>query len=107
MLAEANREIRLAFESADAQRRAQHRFAKPMAYLDELIGRLEELQLKGTTELPTMFKPQLNRASELLPPGVAGPSSWPRRTARVIDRCFDLQERVLLAQRRLQHDHAN
>jgi len=107
MLAEANREIRLAFESADAQRRAHDRFAVPMAYLDELIGRLEELQLKGTTELPTMLKPYLHRASELLPPGVAGPSSWPRHTARVIDRCFDLQERVLSAQRRLQHDDPN
>lgn len=103
MLAEANREIRLAYESANAQRRADERFGVPMAYLDELIRRLEELQLKGTTELPTTFKPHLYRASELLPPGVAGLSSWPRRTTRVIDQCFDLQERVLSAQRRLHH----
>ncbi|HET9849542.1 MAG TPA: hypothetical protein VFR68_13420, partial [Candidatus Dormibacteraeota bacterium] len=74
--------------------------------LDELIRRLEELQLKGTTELPGKFKPRLYRVSELLPPGVAGPSWWPRRTSRVIDQCFDLQERVLLAQRRLHHDDA-
>ena len=103
MLAEANREIRLAFDTAHARRLAQQRYVAPMAYLDELISRLEELQLKGTTELPTMVKPYLYRASELLPPGVAGPSSWPRHTARVIDRCFDLQERVLLAQGRLHH----
>lgn len=107
MLADANREIRLAFETASAQRLAQRRFAAPMAYLDELISGLEELQLKGTTELPGKFKARLSRATELLPPGVAGPSSWPRRTARVIDQCFDLQERVLLAQRRLHHDDAD
>lgn len=107
MLAEANREIRLAFETADAQRLAQQRYATPMAYLDELIGRLEELQLTGTTELPTMFKQHLYRASELLPPGVAGPASWARRTARVIDQCFDLQEHVLLAQGRLHQDDAD
>jgi hypothetical protein len=70
MLAEANQEIRLAFDTANAQRQAY-------------------------------------RASELLPPGVAGPSSWPRRTARVIDRCFDLQQRVLSAQRRLHRDDAD
>jgi hypothetical protein len=103
MLAEANREIRLAFDTANAQRLAQQRFGAPMAYIDELIRRLEELQLKGTTELPRKFKSRLDRATELLPPGAAAPSSWPRRTARVIDRCFDLQERVLLAQRRLHH----
>jgi hypothetical protein len=107
MLAEANREIRLAFETADAQRLAQQRFAVPMAYLDELIGRLEELQLTGTIELPGTFKPRLYRAIELLPSGVAGPSSWPRRTARVIDQCFALQEHVLLAQGRLHHDDAD
>jgi hypothetical protein len=107
MLAEANREIRLALDTANAQRQAQQQYAAPMAYLDELIGRLEELQLKGTTELPMTFKPRLYRASELLPPGVAGPPSWPRRTARVMDQCFDLQERVLLAQRRLHHDDAD
>jgi hypothetical protein len=107
MLAEANREIRLALDTANAQRQAEQRLVAPMAYLDELIRRLEELQLKGTTELPTAFKPGLYRANELLPPGVTGPSSWPRRTARVIDQCFDLQERVLLAQRRLHHDDAD
>ena len=107
MLAEANREIRLAFDTANAQRLAQQRSVAPMAYLDELISRLEELQLKGTTQLPRFFKPYLYRVSELLPPGVTGPSSWPRRTARVIDQCFDLQQRVLLAQRRLHHDDAD
>ena len=107
MLAEANRQIRLAFDTADAQRLAQQRYVAPMAYLDELISRLEELQLKGTTQLPRFFKPGLYRVSELLPPGVTGPSSWARRTARVIDQCFDLQERVLLAQRRLHHDDAD
>ncbi|HET9849972.1 MAG TPA: hypothetical protein VFR68_15660, partial [Candidatus Dormibacteraeota bacterium] len=79
MLAEANREIRLALDTANAQRQAQQRYVAPMAYLDELIRRLEELQLKGTTELPGKFKPRLYRVSELLPPGVAGPSWWPRR----------------------------
>jgi hypothetical protein len=107
MLAEANREIRKALETADAQRLAQQRSVAPLVYLDELIRRLEELQLKGTTELPGTFRPRLHRASELLPHGVAGPSSWPRRTARVIDQCFELQERVLLAQRRLHHDDAD
>ena len=34
-------------------------------------------------------------------------TSWPRRTDRVIDQCFDMQERVLLAQRRLHHDDAD
>jgi hypothetical protein len=107
MLAEAHREIRLALDTAKAQRQAKERFVAPIAYLDELIRRLEELQLKGTTELPRAFKPGLYRASELLPLGVTRPSSWPRRTARVIDQCFDLQERVLLAQRRLHHDDAD
>jgi hypothetical protein len=107
MLAEANREIRLAFDTAQARRLAQQRYVAPMAYLDELISRLEELQLKGTTELPRSYKSRLDRASESLPAGVSGPSSWPRRTARVIDKCFDLQERVLLAQRRLHHDDAD
>jgi hypothetical protein len=107
MLAEANREIRLAFDIASAQRRAQQRFGVPMAYLDELISRLEELQLKGMTELPRSFKSSLDRARQLLPPGISGPSSWPRRTARVIDQCFALQERVLIAQRRFPHDDAD
>lgn len=107
MLAETNREIRLAYETADAQRLAHQRNVAPIAYLDNLIRGLEELQLKGMTALPRTFRSRLDRVGELLPPGVAGPSSWPRRTARVIDQCFDLQERVRLAQRRLQPDDAD
>ena len=97
MLADANREIRLAFQAADAARRTRRQFDVPMAYLDDLIWRLEELQLRGVTELPVGIQTRLDRATELLLPGIRGRSAWRRCTAHALDQCFALQERVLLA----------
>lgn len=101
MLADANREIRLAYRSTALARLQRQRVTGPMNYLDELIVGLEELHLKGITVLPDHFLSRLNRLNIVLPSSVVPPKTWPRRIARAIDLCFELQERVLIAQRRV------
>jgi hypothetical protein len=100
MIAEANREIRWAMLVADKQRRERRSVNRPFAYLDEVIVDLETLHLKGFTAIPTSFMPRLQAVSQLLPAGVEAPTAWRPRIARVIDQCFDLQERILRLGRR-------
>ena len=95
MIAEANREIRWAQSVANKERRERRALKRPYIYLDEVIGRLEVLHLKGLSNVPRSFMPRLQVVSKLLPPEIDAPSQWRRRIARVIDQCFELQERVL------------
>ena len=95
MIPEANRDIRWAMRVADKKRSERHAFKRPYVYIDELIGGLEALHLQGFSNVPRSFMPRLEAVSELLPPEIDAPSQWRRRIARVIDQCFDLQERVL------------
>jgi len=100
MIAEANRDIRWALRVADKKRNTRLTVHRPFAYLDEVIVGLETLHLKGYTAVPASFMPRLQAVSQLLPPGVEAPTAWRRRIARVIDQCFDLQERILRVGRR-------
>jgi hypothetical protein len=95
MIAEANREIRWAQRVANKERSERRAVKRPYIYLDELISRLEALHLKGLSNVPRSFMPRLEVVSKLLPPEIDAPSQWRRRIARVIDQCFELQERVL------------
>jgi hypothetical protein len=100
MIAEANRDIRCAMRVAEKARRERLTINRPFEYLDEVIVGLETLHLKGLTNVPQSFVPRLQAVSQLLPPEIDPPSQWRRRIARVIDQCFDLQERVLQFARR-------
>ena len=104
MIAEANREIRWAFQSAEQEREERRKLQRPVAYLDQVIVSLEELHLKGHTVVPKSFMPRLDAVGTLLPPGVERPVAWRRHIARVIDQCFDLQEDVLRTTRKLEYD---
>ena len=95
MIAEANRDIRWAMRVADKERNTRLTVHRPFAYLDEVIVGLEVLHLKGFTNVPRSFMPRLQAVNQLLPTGVEAPVAWRRRIARVIDQCFDLQERIL------------
>lgn len=106
MIAEANRDIRWAMRVADQERLERFTANRPFAYLDEVIVGLETLHLKGLTALPSSFVPRLEAVRRLLPPGVEAPGHWQRRIARVIDQCFDLQERILQAGRWMWHENA-
>jgi hypothetical protein len=94
MIAEANRDIRWAMRVADKARSERHAFKRPYVYLDEVIVGLEALHLEGLSNVPPSFMPRLQAVSQLLPPEIDAPCQWRRRIARVIDQCFDLQERL-------------
>jgi hypothetical protein len=106
MIANANRDIRSALTAADVKRSERQKITRPFSYLDEVISGLELLHLNGLTVLPSSFTPRLDTVRRLLPPGVEAPGRWQRRIARVIDQCFDLQERILQAGRRTWHENA-
>src|SRR5712691_750171 len=106
MIANANRDIRSALMAADLERSERQQISGPFSYLDEVIGGLEVLHLSGLTVLPSSFMPRLDTVRRLLPPGVEAPGRWQRRIARVIDQCFDLQEGILQAGRRMWHENA-
>ncbi len=106
MIADANRDIRSALTAADLERSERQKIIRPFSYLDQVIGGLEVLHLNGLTVLPSSFVSRLDTVRQLLPPGVEAPGRWQRRIARVIDQCFDLQERILQAGRRMWHENA-
>ena len=94
MIAEANRDIRWAMRVAEKAQRQRLTRNRPFVYLDDVIVGLETLHLKGLTNVPRSFMPRLRAVTPLLPPEIDPPSPWRGRIARVIDQCFDLQERL-------------
>jgi hypothetical protein len=93
MIAAANRDIRRQLRLAEL-RRAQEANS-PFAYLDRFIEELELMHLDGLRRLPLSVVPAIRTVNRLLPDGVE-PLPEQRVAIRdTIDRCFDLQERLL------------
>jgi hypothetical protein len=93
MISAANRDIRRQRQLAEL-RRVQE-VNSPIAQLDRVIAALEEQHLDGLRVVPPTFVPAILALNRLLPQGV---SPLPGRGAMIrdtIDRCFDLQERLL------------
>jgi hypothetical protein len=93
MISAANRDIRRQWQLAEL-RRAQL-VNSPMAQLDRIVSELEELHLDGLSVVPADFVPALLAINRLLPEGMP---RLPERGGKIrdaIDRCFDLQERLL------------
>ena len=80
MIAEANREIRWAQRVANKERSERRAVKRPYIYLDELIGHLEALHIKGLSNVPRSFMPRLEVVSKLLPPEIDAPSQWRRHS---------------------------
>ena len=95
MLAEANREIQWQLGLGESRRRERARIDVPFAYVDYLLQELEAFHLEGWHELPPFFLQELFALNRLLPAGVTPVLDWPARIRDTIDRCFDLQGRLL------------
>jgi hypothetical protein len=93
MIAAANREIRRHHERARQRRREA--MADPHIWLDRRIASLERMHLEGFRRVPPAVQPWLLAVNAQLPSGLhltIGPRCLIRDA---IDRCFDLQERLL------------
>jgi hypothetical protein len=93
MIAAANRDIRRQLQLAEL-RRAQV-MNSPIAQLDRVITELEERHLEGLRRVPPSLAPALLAINQLLPEGVTPLREEGGLIRDTIDRCFDLQERLL------------
>jgi hypothetical protein len=93
MIAAANRDIRRQLQLAEL-RRAQV-MNSPIAQLDRIITELEEKHLEGQRRVPVGLLPALIAFNQLLPEGARPLPEEGGSIRAVIDRCFDLQERLL------------
>jgi hypothetical protein len=93
MIAAANREIRRQLQLAEL-RRAQV-MNSPIAQLDRLITELEEKHLEGQRRVPVGLLPAFTAINQLLPEGMPPLPEQAGSIRYTIDRCFDLQERML------------
>ncbi len=93
MIAAANRDIRRQLQLAEL-RRAQV-MNSPIAQLDRVITELEEKHLEGLRRVPASLVPILIAINRLLPEGVTPLPEQEGSIRDTIDRCFDLQERLL------------
>lgn len=93
MISAANRDIRRQLLLAEL-RRVQEVNA-PIAQLDRVIAELEEQHLEGRSVVPATFVPALHAINRLLPEGVLPLPEKGGLIRDTIDRCFDLQERLL------------
>jgi hypothetical protein len=99
MLNQANQEIRDREEIANRLRERAWLAQRPMVLVDRTIAELEELHLQNLRQVPDGFLPELEALSDALPANLR-PTYWPRRIRDTIDTCFDIQERLLLGERR-------
>ncbi len=93
MIAAANRDIRRQLQLAEL-RRAQE-LNSPIAQLDRIITELEEKHLEGHRRVPLSLVPAFTAINQSLPEGVPPLPEQQGSIRDVIDRCFDLQERLL------------
>ena len=93
MIAAANRDIRRQLQLAEL-RRAQE-MNSPIAQLDRIITELEEKHLEGQRRVPLYLVPAFTGINQLLPEGVPPLPEQGGSIRDTIDKCFDLQERLL------------
>lgn len=82
-----------------ARRRAARDARRPVAAIDDLLTRLEELHLAGRTRVPLGLEPRLAALDATLPPELRRP--WrPRVTiAHLMDALFEVQADLLAPDR--------
>ena len=97
MICKANAEIREALATAELARRRAERTRTPVASLDWVLARLEELNLAGEREVPESFAPVLRTICEQLPQAIERPQ-WGLTVRDVMDQCFQLQDQLLMPQ---------
>lgn len=99
MLNNANREIRDREELANQLRERAWLAQRPMVLVDRMVTELEELHLQNMRDVPDWCRAELAALSDALPARVR-PLYWPSRIRDAIDTCFEIQERLLLGDRR-------
>ena len=95
MIWKANAEIREALAMAAVARRRAESIRAPVASLDWVLARLEELNLARERVLPDSFVPLLRTICEQLPPHIERPH-WGLSVREVMEQCFELQDQLLL-----------
>lgn len=96
VIAEANREFRSQLRLAEQRGHDRAKVVVPFAYIDHLLSELEALHLDGLRDVPTDFLPRFLALNRLLPAGIEPPRRWRRLIRDAIERCFELQERLLV-----------